>query len=260
MDSISCKLDQLVQHDFNLLVSQRHLLPDVISQVIVLSESAFCINRMIRPKADRQLPASTFVLLDWRIIRHIFDLHSTLLDVGTAELAVPPPSDVNGGETSLALKITAVFRRTLPGLRIASKWIIANHKTILQDPEFVAWKEQEQAKGIQISKESPEKISGYSVQTIKFWDSYIEFIRALMEAFPRKNLPTLVSPLDEDLDMRGFLPLKKSMGGDGEQGDLGSIQTRERPHPNAEQLMRIHDLLEDARRISELPVSFVNLL
>ncbi|EKM78372.1 hypothetical protein AGABI1DRAFT_75950 [Agaricus bisporus var. burnettii JB137-S8] len=260
MDSISCKLDQLVQHDFNLLVSQRHLLPDVISQVIVLSESAFCINRMIRPKADRQLPASTSVLLDWRIIRHIFDLHSTLLDVGTAELAVPPPSDVNGGETSLALKITAVFRRTLPGLRIASKWIIANHKTILQDPEFVAWKEQEQAKGIQISKESPEKISGYSVQTIKFWDSYIEFIRALMEAFPRKNLPALVSPLDEDLDMRGFLPLKKSMGGDGEQGGLGSVQTRERPHPNAEQLMRIHDLLEDARRISELPHSPVRLV
>lgn len=254
MDSISRKLDQLVQHDFNLLVSQRHLLSDVISQVIVLSESAFCINRMVRPKTDRQLPASTFILLDWRIIRHIFDLHSTLLDVGTAELAVPPPSDVNGGENSLALKITAVFRRTLPGLRIASKWILANYKTLGQDPEFVALKEQEQAKGIQMLKESPEKISGYSVQTMKFWDSYIEFIRALTEAFPKKNLPALASPLDEDLDMRGFLPLRKLM--DSDQSGPGSVQTREKPHPNAEQLMRIHDLLEDARRVSELPVSF----
>lgn len=250
MDSICRKLDQLVHHDFNLLVSHRHLLPDTISQIIVLSESAFCTHRMIRPKTDRQLPANTSVLLDWRIIRHIFDLHSTLLNVGRAELAVPPPSDVNGGENGLALKITAVFRRTLPGLRIASKWLLANYRTLMQDPESIAAQNQETMKRIELSKDSPDKISGHSVQTIKFWENYIEFVGALLEAFPKNSLPALVSPLDEDLDMRGFLPLKKLMGENGEQDG----QTREKPHPNVEQLMRIHDLLEDARLLSELPV------
>ncbi len=55
--------------------------------------------------------------------------------------------------------------------------------------------------------------------------------------------------------MRGFLPLKKLMDDNLEEGDQGSPQVREKPHPNVEQLMRIYDLLEDARLMAELPVS-----
>lgn len=257
MDSIGRKLDHLVHCDFNLLVSERHLLADTISHIIVLSESAFCKHRMVRPKTERPVPANTSILLDWRIIRHILDLHSTLLNVGKTELAVPPPSDVDVGENSLALKITAVFRRTLPGLRIASKWLRANFKTLMQDPEYVAFREQEKAKGIEVSKEAPHKISGYSIRTVEFWKSYADFVRALEEAFPKSSLQALTSPLDEDIDMRGFLPLKKLMGEDNEGDDQGSPQTREKPHPNAEQLMRIYDLLEDAKLLVELPVSLM---
>ncbi len=141
MDSIGRKLDQLVHDDFNLLVSERLLLADTISQIIVLSQGAFCKHRMIRPRTEHPVPANTSVLLDWRIIRHIFDLHGTLLNVGKAELTVPPPSDVDVSENGLALKITAVFRRTLPALRIASKWLRANSRTLLQDPEYLAFSE-----------------------------------------------------------------------------------------------------------------------
>ncbi|KAF9453313.1 hypothetical protein P691DRAFT_60717 [Macrolepiota fuliginosa MF-IS2] len=259
MDSIGRKLDHLVHHDFGLLVSERQLLSETISQIIVLSEGVFCKHRMIRPKTERQLPANTPILLDWRIIRHILDLHSTLLNVGKAELAVPPPSDVAVGENSLALKITATFRRTLPGLRIASKWLRANFRTLLQDPEFIALQEQKKSNGIEVSKDVPHKISGCSAITIEFWKGYTEFVRALAEAFPKTNLPALTSPLDEDVDMRGFLPLKKLMGENDEGVGQGSTQTRERPHPNAEQLMRIYDLLEDAKLLAELPSSPIKL-
>lgn len=257
MGSIAVKLDQLVQHDFNLLVSDRKLLEDTIAQIIVLSEGAFYKHRMIRPKTDRRPPANTSALLDWRIIRHIYDLHSTLLSVGIAELAVPPPSDVDVGDNEkLALKITATFRRTLPGLRIASKWLRANNGTLMKDPEYIAFCEEEKNKGIVVSKEHPDKISGYSVKTVEFWSRYVEFICALAEAFPQSSLPALTTPLDEDANMRGFLPLKKLMGEDNSTGGPGSP---EMPHPNAEQLMRIHDLLEDARLLAELPYSLIKL-
>jgi hypothetical protein len=255
MDSISAKLDQLVHDDFNLLVSDRKLLEDTIAQIVVLSEGAFYKHRMIRPKTDRRPPANTSVLLDWRIIRHIYDLHSTLLNVGTAELAVPPPSDVDVGENSLALKITATFRRTLPGLRIASKWLRANNGTLMKDPEFVAFCEEERSRGNEVTKENSDKISGNSTRTIEFWTRYVEFISALAEAFPQSSLPTLTSPLDEDVDMRGYLPLKKLMDEEITTDGQGSPQVREKPHPNAEQLMRIFDLLGDARILAELPVS-----
>ncbi|KXN88439.1 Protein SMG7 [Leucoagaricus sp. SymC.cos] len=259
MDSISSKVDQLAHHDFNLLVSERNLLADVISQIIVLSEGAFYKHRMIRPKTDRRPPANTSVLLDWRIIRHIYDLHSTLLNIGKAELAVPPPSDVDVGEDSLALKITATFRRTLPGLRIASKWLRANNGSLMKDPEFIVFQEEEKAKGNQVTKEQPNKISGHSTRTIEFWTCYVEFISALAAAFPKTSLPALASPLDEDIDMRGFLPLKKLISKEDTNDGQGSPRSREKPHPNAEQLMRIHDLLEDAKLLAELPNSLIKI-
>ncbi|KAJ3560993.1 hypothetical protein NP233_g10473 [Leucocoprinus birnbaumii] len=257
MDSIGAKLDQLIQHDFNLLVSERKLLEETIAQIIVLSEGAFYKHRMIRPKTDLRPPANTSVLLDWRIIRHIYDLHSTLLDVGIAELKVPPPSDVDvGDDDKLALKITATFRRTLPGLRIAGKWLRANNGTLLKDPEYVAFTEEQKGKGFEVSKKYPEKISRHSAKTSDFWSRYVEFIVALSKAFPKTSLPGLTSPLDEDVDMRGFLPLRKLMG---EENATDSPGSPEKPHPNAEQLMRIHDLLEDAKLLAALPNSFIKL-
>lgn len=252
MDSIGAKLVQLVHHDFNMLVSGRKLSEDTITQIIVLSEGAFYKHRMIRPKTDRQPPDNTPILLDWHIIQHIYDLHSTLLSVGIAELAVPPPSDVDvGNDDKLALKITATFRRTLPGLRIAGKWLRANNGTLMKDPEYIAIFE-EKGGGVKVSKEHPDKISKCSVKTIEFWSRYVDFICALMEAFPKSNLPVLTSPLDEDIDMRGFLPLKKLIG---TRNATGGQTISEKPHPNAEHLMRIHDLLDDARILAELPVS-----
>lgn len=63
-------------------------------------------------------------------------------------------------------------------------------------------------------------------------------------------LPGLESGLEEDQDMRGFMPIsrgliKSNKAGEGE-GDV---------HPNEEQLMRIADLQVDATLILQAQVS-----
>jgi hypothetical protein len=81
--------------------------------------------------------------------------------------------------------------------------------------------------------------------------------------------------LEEDVDMRGWLPLRGLMGGpcplpahlagDAPASDALSeaaehgrrtVGLREEVHPNEEQLMRIADLLRDARRVVGLEVGF----
>jgi hypothetical protein len=63
--------------------------------------------------------------------------------------------------------------------------------------------------------------------------------------------------LEEDVDMRGFLPLKKLMVGE-EKGEVESKgegnKAAAQVHPNEEQLMRIADLLNDAKLLTEFEV------
>jgi protein SMG7 len=62
------------------------------------------------------------------MIDHLLDLHGALLEVGEDELRDLPPID---SIDDLAQRITATFRRTLPALRIASKWLRANFKYVV---------------------------------------------------------------------------------------------------------------------------------
>ncbi|KAF9011924.1 hypothetical protein BDQ17DRAFT_1387467 [Cyathus striatus] len=269
MDSIAKRHDRSVFEDFYALVSERHMPVEMISNTIVLSQGALWKHRMLRdtsasnhsPRHDSAPPPpGTSVIIEWRILDHIFDLHRVLLEVGKEELKDPPPMETN----DLAQRITATFRRTLPALRIASKWLRANYKYVMQDQEFVAFQEKEKTRGVEISKASMQKISGYSAHTVRFWKAYAEFIRLLGRAFPAKNLPSLTAPLEEDVEMRGFLPLKKLMGeptdSKSEEDAIGLLPTREQVHPNVEQLMRISDILEDAKILAGMENSPVPLV
>ncbi|KAF8153018.1 hypothetical protein B0H34DRAFT_662751 [Crassisporium funariophilum] len=260
MFSISPKHDEKVFKDFYALVSERHLPIDLISSTIVLSQGALWKHRMIRDDSSTShhrkqesvpAPAGTSTIIEWKILNHLLDLHLALLEVGKDELKDPPPME---GVDDLAQRISATFRRTLPALRIASKWLRANFKYVAQDQEFASEQQKDKVKGLEVYKRVPTKISGNSTKTTQFWKVYAQFILALSLAFPSHKLPSFVAPLEEDIEMRGFLPLKNMMGETktatgGEKLPVGLAQPREQVHPNVEQLMRIADLLDDAKAL-----------
>ncbi|KAF8872464.1 hypothetical protein BD779DRAFT_1452737 [Infundibulicybe gibba] len=233
MESITRDHDQSVRRDFHILASQRLLPIDLITQTIVLSQGALWKHRMLRdPPGTGQSrkyeppSAETSGIIEQKIFSHLLDLHEVLLEVGHDELMEPPP--VDAAENDLAQHITATFRRTLPALRIASKWLRGN----------VKYFQQGLSEG---SSESPA--------ILQFWSTYSEFIKTLSSAFPVDKLPSVRVSLEEDIDMRGFLPLKTMIGdAEGEQSSH-TTSPQEQVHPNVEQLMRISGLLCDAHEL-----------
>jgi len=139
--------------EFLGLVSDRCLPIDMISQAIVLSQGALWKHRMFRdPPSQKQNPDTAAppehisAIIEWRILAHLFDLHQALLEVGIHELGVLPA--VDAPKNDLAQRITAIFRRTLPALRIASKWLKANVKYLTRDPESIALQATEKTEGM----------------------------------------------------------------------------------------------------------------
>jgi protein SMG7 len=255
MNSISPKHSENAFNDFYVLVSDRHLPIDMISSSIVLSQGALWKHRMIRDNTANHharddsspIPTGTSKIVEWAMLDHLLDLHYALLEVGKDELKDPPPMD---GVDDLAQRISATFRRTLPALRIASKWLRANFKYVIQDQEFACFQQTEKGKGSERKTKAANKISAHSTKTLQFWKTYAQFSLALSLAFPANKLPSLSAPLEEDIEMRGFSPLRNLMGESkisNEKLSDGAGQSREQVHPNVEQLMRIADLLDDAK-------------
>lgn len=248
-----------VAKDFQGLVSERILPIEIVSKVVVLSQGALWKHRMIRdtsPPSNRRssgLPNSS--VIESQILTHIIAIHRTLLEIGAAELAVPPE---DAAENDLAQRITAPFRRTLPALRIASKWLVANIKYVLHAAQHPVG-------------EQPGPIGkgtrGVLIEGLPlFWAKFAQFYSTLGSTFPAEWLPPLTTPLDEDVDLKGFLPLRDLLvdGGvltdpvpgseiEGRQNGTPS-HVREKVHPNEEQLMRIWDLLKDAKLLAGLEV------
>ena len=263
MESLSRRHHKSIFDDFTAAVAERCLPTDMISNAIILSQSALWKQRMIRsPSTSRKAevtppPEGTSVAIEWHILEHILELHRALLEVGHDELKVPPPKDAPGND--LAQHITAAFRRTLPAHRIASKWMRANVKYLKPDHEFNAYQVTKRAEGVEISRNMEYQYSRTSTSTRQFWRSYAEFMTSLSCKFPIARLPSFTAPLEEDIEMRGFLPLKNLMGtvsetdGEGEKSLTGPQQAQE-VHPNDWQLMRIADLLNDAKELVAIQV------
>ncbi|KAJ7625666.1 hypothetical protein FB45DRAFT_921994 [Roridomyces roridus] len=253
------------------------------------------------PVSAQPLATSTPPEVQAAQLAHLLALQTALLDVGVRELEDAGAyttlgttgghghgggargrrgrggmNGVNGGAAApaatgqeLAERISAVFRRTLPALRVGSKWMLGNWVWVRQAVAEANSGEDETGDG---EKERRE----LSVQAVRFWTTYAEFLRMLGRAFPVASLPALREgeegdvelELEEDVDMRGWLPLHGLMGGPlpPDPEDKNNLQMptgegtatrrpvgpREEVHPNVEQLMRIADLLRDARRIVEL--------
>lgn len=242
---------------FQSLVSERNLPTEMVSKVVVLSQGALWKHRMIRDtsspsnRRSNELPDSSTI--ESQILTHIIAIHRVLLEIGAAELTEPPE---DAAENDLAQRITASFRRTLPALRIASKWLVANIKYALHAARPPVSEQHSPAgKGTR-----GVLINGLPL----FWAKFAQFYSALGSIFPLARLPPLTTPLDEDIDLKGFLPLRDLLADGGMSmvpGNDGGVQqngtsfnVREKVHPNEEQLMRIWDLLKDASRLAQLEV------
>ena len=215
-----------------------------------------------KPRANNDPDAP--ITVESRLLVHLITLHRVLLEVGTTQLATPPPSDAS--DNDLAPRITAAFRRILPALRVASKWMVGNVGYIIK----VALSSSEHDGGN--SEEGSMLRDGVSL----FYSRFAEFYTALGKVFPVDRLPRLEAPLDEDVDLKGFLPLRGRMTGDDGQhataestGEIlggrsssrqnGHAVVVEKVHPNEEQLMRIWDLLIDAKGLAENEVRVIIL-
>lgn len=227
-------LVDIVTRTFHDLVSERLLPIEIISKIMILAQGALWKNRMLRPSGSKKTAASSAI--ESQMATHLLSVHRALLEVGAEELGEAPPED----SVTLAQNITATFRRTLPALRMASKWIRTNFKYFTSDG----------ARSLPI-----EGVPDY-------WKAYAKFSTALERTFPLKsiknildNLKSVKKPLEEDLEVTGFLPLSKMMITSWAVQSTSTGELEGEPHPNDEQLMRLWDLSTDARVIAESQVS-----
>ena len=194
------------------------------------------------------------------------------------QIAEVPPEDAV--EHDLAQSITAAFRRTLPALRIASKWLRANLRYVSQPTQPDSESSSSRSKGRDRRRGGDRRSASNSMLVTipglpEFWRAYAQFSTALRLAFPPEKLPKLVTTLEEDVEMAGFSPLKKFVPGEvvgttgnkegpkdarnGSANGVPHVVPPQQVHPNEEQLMRIADLIADAQSVAKDEVCDVNV-
>jgi hypothetical protein len=132
----------------------------------------------------------------------------------------------------LSDKITAVARRTLPGLRLYSTWFSRYWQVL--------------------NANIADTLTTVDVQEL--WKAYAATLTLLASSFPVEQLPQETYMLEEDTDTIGFQPLispdTMKLWYDG--GDMKQKWTDlERNHPNVEMLMRVKDLLIDGLMLTQ---------
>jgi hypothetical protein len=165
-------------------------------------------------------------------------------DRSMASSVAEPSSSARSGSLSnspryLAQNISAVLRRLLPSLRIFSKWIKSNLEYLIRTA---------------VAPATPT----LGTQLARFWAAYCRFLNCVQAAFPISRLPSLDEPLEEDVDMRGFTPLKRGIMEPVGRSDAEDRELGDEPndvHPNEEQLMRIADLSVDGKLLAQAEVS-----
>jgi hypothetical protein len=151
----------------------------------------------------------------------------------------PAESAIADDESNLHSSISAVLRRILPSLRLVSKWV----KLHLDYMSRFAL--------------GAPPVTPLDTSLPMFWSAYYRLIEALARVFPLGMLPSLEIGLEEDEDMRGFLPISRGLQGSRAIG-VARNGTGEQVHPNEEQLMRIADLQVDATLILQAQVSIAD--
>jgi protein SMG7 len=195
---------------------------------------------------DNQSKAQTFQNYESLALEYLLSFFSTILFVAADEVNIILKSDLYKPAEAVADNdeddsrefypyLTAPLRRLLPSMRLLSKWIKLNLDYLSR---YVA-----------SSRHVEENVSA-------FWQAYKDCIGLFTALFPIDRLPSLTDSLEEDDDMRKFIPLDRGIAqlpaGYPDASDDGE---RVPPHPNEEQLMRISALQSDARLLMQTEVS-----
>lgn len=132
----------------------------------------------------------------------------------------------------LSDKITAVARRTLPGLRLYSTWFSRYWQVL--------------------NANIADTLTTVDVQEL--WKAYAATLTLLASSFPVDQLPQENYMLEEDTDTIGFQPLISPDSMKLWYND-DTIKPKwtdlERNHPNVEMLMRVKDLLIDGLLLTQ---------
>lgn len=255
---------------------ERALAADSIVQIVVASIASLWTRRLWRGETvKREESTLSSADAEQAILQHLLGVMTVFLQVSTSETrealeAAKRSSNGDLEEASdqssvLAKKITAVFRRMLPAMRISSKWIKSHVDYIERIRRPVIAEASVDNDSLEANQEGKKELSS-AIEV--FWKQYVEFINIVRFAFPFDQLPKLGTVgqsgmtslnFEEDRDMRGFLPMKKAMLIDAKVGKDGNDEAEALLHPNEEHLIRIADLLIDAKVIAETatsPISF----
>ncbi|KAL9933659.1 hypothetical protein V8E36_007317 [Tilletia maclaganii] len=257
------------------------------------------------PSFNSEKRQAMHVSIENQLVAHVLEVIRVLLDVGTTETRGILQSARRGTVTSAqgqqqqqqqqqqarlppaGQRVTATFKRVLPALRVAMKWVKGHLEYIQRCKDRALTSSQSSTSDSMpnssfsfdrapTARESEillakSRADGGVVESIfTFWRSSVDFINVLRFAFPWDDLPSLdtLGPLgaptlclEEDLDMRGFSPTKKAMlpHASGGMGDACAAIGLSEALPSEEQLMRIADLLFDAKVVAEShtsPITF----
>ncbi|SPO28848.1 uncharacterized protein UTRI_05098_B [Ustilago trichophora] len=236
--------------------------------------------------------------VEFQVTAHVLGVFRELAAVDTAETReafdannelAAALQQADGQQSAPIRNLTAVVRRTLPALRIVTKWT-KTHLEYMQRIEKRARDAMQQygetdpvvvrsEMEVRPDSERPHPHHAAYADTLesmeRCWSQYVELINSLRYAFPFDSLPNIGKVgavgapalcLEEDSDMRGFAPTRKATQSTIPGGTTISVGMGEacanieavRPsqvHPNEEQLMRIADLMIDAKVIAESDAS-----
>jgi hypothetical protein len=128
-------------------------------------------------------------------------------------------ADIEG----LALQLSSIIRRMLPSMRILSKWLKCNVGYLRRH----------------VDRSKLGEVN-------RLWSEYVKFVTKVAEMFPIYNLPSMMGSLEEDIELRGFLPLSRAFT------DAKRFEAR---NSDEEHLMRVSDLSIDAVLIVQQGVS-----
>lgn len=225
--SKATKLAKNVGLEFAALITDRVIQPDTISQVVILSLGALWKLRIVRDTV-KPLESPRNKLVEPLMVIHILDLAQSLFSTGCALLS--DNTEIQDKE-DLGQRIPAVLRRTLPSTRVFVKWLLSNLSYVLT---------------VNFTNASSEHLQS---AVNDFWKEWAQFFSALLEVFPVARLPSSKGPLEEDVEMSGFSPIKRHLLVQPDKTRDGLAPDQAQVHPNEEFLMRISGLIQDAQAI-----------
>lgn len=240
--SEAAEVSENVLSAFATLLAERSLTSDTIINVITMAVAAMWSTQVYSSDKGTEQPQEHQQLVERVILAHIIDLFRVLVTVSSGQIAEAVAASLRDETASggLVRFITAPFRRILPALRVSSQWLRFNIE--------------------HIQRHTAGPLQGANNRTVGdalrgFWTAYTTFVSQVDRVFPIEQLPKSIILLDEDVELRGFIPFQYSGISDAMAG-LSAIADSAKVHPNEEHLMRLRDIQQDAAYFASMKVKY----